>query len=561
MTNEMNRVTFFGQRRRKLITSSIAIAWLLLAGFSFQSDDTAAFEHGLALLTRAYREIGFGYATEVDASRLMRAGIRGMLSELDPYSSYVDEQDRADVEMLTTGNYSGLGISVGRRGSRFIVTDLVEQRPRSESELLIGDEILSIDSITVSPAEPDLRRLLRGASGTPVRLRIRRPGVPGVMDITAIRRDVPVRTVSVVAEPEPGILYIKVDRFTRNTAELIREALLPFSSRPLRRGIVIDLRDNPGGLLEAAVDAGSLFLPQGAVLVSTRGRRHKEITARIYRSTMNPLASDVPLAVLVNGASASASEILAGAVQDHDRGVIIGAGTFGKGLVQNVIQLDQSRSMKLTTSTYYTPSGRCIQKPFRRSGEGEAVAAAFCGDSSLFRTLNRRRALHGSGGIEPDLKVRNDSGSALMRALRSNGAVIQFVAHYINAGKLTAPPDIDESIRTAFSRHIDTLEAFRDTEAEILLQRLKEALVSEGYSDKAAQRADALETSVRAGRPDRVLNNWRALRLELQSEFARQLFDRKAFFMAGMRADEALQRALSLLKDPQAYQLAMDAEH
>ncbi len=534
---------------------------LFLTGFRGRPDDPSSIARGMSLLGRVYQEIAGNYVEPVQQTQLMKAGIKGMLSTLDPYSSFIDEQERADLDMLTFGKYGGLGISITNRASKYLISAVVDDEGQRLIPLRIGDEILRIDSIRVEGVPGlDLRRFLRGPAGSAVRIVVRRPGQAGVKNLDLTRRDIPVRGMAFSERLDNGVLYIKLDRFTHSTSSEVRDVLAPFLQSHDARGVIIDLRDNSGGLLDAAVHLLEYFAPRGSILVSTRGR-HPAYT-REYRSAETPLSTEIPLVVLVNGNSASASEIVAGAVQDLDRGVIVGTRTFGKGLVQSVLPLDGENQLKLTTSKYYTPSGRCIQKSdFGKRGPEGVLPDVGADTQQVYRTLVKRRLLRGAGGIEPDVTLADDSLHPFVRQVSQSGALLVFAAERINRLNLRTVPSMENSMRDAFRKHIDSMKTFAETDAEAASRKLLTALQDEGYGHKTVQQAEALAAGLRAARPNRVEFFWAHLARLLRKEFAFQLGGSKLRFRTTRDSDIQLQKALALLRDPASYEVALSQAH
>jgi carboxyl-terminal processing protease len=405
-------------------------------------------EDELPLTRLVLKSIQLRYVDEVRDDALDRAALTGMLSALDPYSVYVDSTDRTDLDIITTGAYGGLGVTVTTRRGRHIITAFVEDT--APGDLRLGDELLTVGGTPVAGITSEaLRRLLRGIPGTTATLRLRRPGRSDTLAVDITRRDITVRTVSFADTLDGDLLYVAVDRFPRSAGVDLRRTMDSLRARYTLRGIILDLRNNPGGMLEAAVEVSELFLPFGAPIVATKGMRG--MMEHGYTSENQPLFPDLPMAVLVNQGSASASEIVAGALQDHDRAVLVGTGTYGKGLVQNVLPLSHGASLKLTTARYYTPSGRCIQKLDYPSALSESAMAVIAADTQRsFLTLSSRRVVHGKGGIEPDLAVENDTLPPLLAGAAGDGLLLEFAARFATRHRLTTPPDVDERVREAF---------------------------------------------------------------------------------------------------------------
>lgn len=547
-------------RRRRLRTAAgLALLAPLLLGYTFL-DEATSLLRSLELFGRIASGVLSDYGERVDPENLIKAGIKGMLASLDPYTVYIDEQDRADVEMLTVGSYGGIGVSIANFRGHHVVSAFASEASKAATGLRIGDEILRIDSTVVEGAAVDLKRYLRGTPGTMLRLLVRRPGVDSAIALRVERRDVQVKGVGLVEALEDGILYIKLDRFTRSTGLELRSTLQQILGRQTVTGIVLDLRDNPGGLLDAAVEVSELFVPRGSSIVTTRGRKAQYTHA--YASDAEPLSTAVPLAVLVNRHSASASEIVAGAMQDLDRAVLVGERTFGKGLVQNVLPLGNNASLKLTTSKYYTPSGRCIQKnDYGKRGPDGVIISDPLDTSTVFHSLFRFRTLHGAGGIEPDITLSPDSSLPVLRALAQDGALIRFVAATINTRRLVSMPAMDESMRAALHEIVDTMAAIAHPPADTLYRAFVRQLERDGFPKRTLLKAQALAGAVMEGRPDPLDASWERLRPFLAAEFAMQLGGVPLRFQYTRRQDSVILRAVRVLRNPAEYQALMATGH
>ncbi|HLP28232.1 MAG TPA: S41 family peptidase, partial [Candidatus Didemnitutus sp.] len=341
-----------------------------------------------------FREVNTTYVDEVDPEDLVEVGIDAMLRHLDPYSTYMKFDETDDLDMLSTGAYVGFGISVGRRDSMLTIIDIRQDGPAKKSGIRIGDHLIAIDAVRTDTMSPQsLRPHTRGAAGSSAKLRVLRDGRKDTIEVDVRREELPVETVGHAELLPGGIGYVRLARFARGTGLAVRRALSDLQEQTDLRGFILDLRDNPGGLLDAAVDVVELFVPNNSVIVTTRGRDGNEY--RSYTSNEEPIEPTLPLAVLINERSASASEIVAGAIQDLDRGIIIGKRSYGKGLVQTMVPLPNEATLKLTTSRYFTPSGRSIQRidyRTRRAPIGEPNNAIAGADSipHVYKTSNGR---------------------------------------------------------------------------------------------------------------------------------------------------------------------------
>src|SRR5690606_16484778 len=370
-------------RRPALTLAVLALvggpSFLLGAGFFAPGDDDYfAVRKNFNIFGRLYEELAMGYVEDVDPELLMRTGIDAMLGTLDPYTVFLDEADNEDIDILLHGRYGGVGLGVDRRGGKLVVVAPFEGYSGYEQGIRAGDVIVTIDG---QPTEDmtalDARNLLRGSPGSTVALEIEREGEPGLLRFVLTRSEVHIRNVTYagwVGDPAARVGYVRLERFAQGAGAEVKEAVerLQAEAGVTRlQSLVLDLRGNPGGLLEEGVAVAGVFLPQNTIVVSMRGREAE--SERVFRTRTPPVAPTLPLVVLVDHGSASAAEIVAGALQDHDRAVVLGETTFGKGLVQVVRNLPYNTSLKITTARYFTPSGRNIQALLYSQDGGAAV--------------------------------------------------------------------------------------------------------------------------------------------------------------------------------------------
>lgn len=344
--------------------AAILAAVVFLSGFiKSDSDRYLQISKSIEVYGKVYKELTLNYVDEVDPQSLMISGIEGMLSSLDPYTVYLDKGEKDDVELMTKGKYGGIGATIGIRNGKITIVDLVEGYSAQRQGLRIGDVILKIDGKEISKEDyENLSSMVKGKPGTEISLTIQRDGEDDPLKFNLIREEVEIDNLSYYGfvPEESNNVYLKLRGFSVSAGEEIKDALLELAGKKEINSIVLDLRGNPGGLLNAAVDVTEKFINKGQTIVTVAGRDSSNL--KEYVSKEKAVAGDSRLAVLIDKNSASASEIVAGAIQDHDRGVILGEHSFGKGLVQTVIPLSHDNSLKITTARYYTPSGRCIQK-------------------------------------------------------------------------------------------------------------------------------------------------------------------------------------------------------
>jgi carboxyl-terminal processing protease len=505
------------------------------------------------LIGGVYKQVISEYVDDVSPDEILLGGIRGMLETLDPYAEFIEERENSEVDALSRGMYGGLGIKVRTRNNQHVVSYIYEN-VQTLTNLRIGDQILWIDSVSLSASGiTDLRPFLRGKPGSRVHLVVRRPGVSDSLDLVVQRRAVTLDPLAHVDLMDGGILYLKINRFTRSSADSVRNVLnRTFASHEVR-GVILDVRDNPGGLLESAVALVDQFIEPGNMIVSMRGRQPS--STREYPSREPAIDTDVPLAILVNGRSASASEIVAGAMQDLDRAVIIGQRTFGKGLVQTLVPLSHGATLKLTTSRYYIPSGRCIQRLVYRNGQASDKDA----DLSLptFRTLRLDRAVRESNGIIPDVVLAEDSLPPMLRSIHSEFALFHFVALYNNRHKPKAVPLIDGKMKAAFHAFADSLSQLGDDPLLLAARQLEEQARQYGVSKEGMQQLSNFRLQVRSLNSSFYENHWLRIARELELEFAEQLFGERERIRRDLISDPAVKAARALLADPEALESAL----
>ncbi len=554
------------KKQRHRMPRTIAAAGIIAISFlfyGFVQEDDLLFKvgKGIDLFGSIYKELSYNYVDEIDPMVLMKAGITGMLSVLDPYTVYIDEQDKSDVDILTSGQYGGVGISVRRHDGRIIVTNILDVA-REEAKLRIGDELLEVDGVDlIQNPDADLKILLRGKPGTGLSLKVKRPGLADEVRLSVTRQRIMLENVSYYSMLNDSTGYIKLDRFSRRAGEELRLALANLSATNTLKCLVLDIRDNPGGLLDAAVDVSEKFLPTGSLIVSTRGR--KSNYDRSYYCSEEPVLRYEPLVVLVNENSASASEILAGAIQDNDRGIIVGTRSYGKGLVQNVIPLSYNSSLKITTSKYYTPSGRCIQRiDYSKHKSAYEGTVANMDTVRSFSTLLLGRNVKEAGGINPDYVVNESSGNKFLSYLIKEMIVFDFITVALNSGEISDEDISDSELKKQFVDYLESSVPDSAYEVKIAFDRLRTLAKEYGYSDSEMDKLKGLEAQFTRQTMKQVEAAWPLLNQELRSELSLRLSGEKARFQKYLPYDEQLQAALNILSSRASYLAAFNVnEH
>ncbi len=455
MTAERNR--YFIRRCARGILRAAVIICIVVAPVHAQDEGVTP-----DLMTRIFKEVADKYLDEIPEEQLIQWGIDGMLSHLDPYSDFYT-LDRIDqLQSITTGEYDGIGLYMDDQDGRIIVTQLIDNSPASRAGILPGDEIVFIDGTNVTGYSlRDISALVKGRRGSAIVMGVRRIDEPEVLSFSMVREKIEIQDIPYWGVISEGIGYVGIMHFSQKAPGELVQALDELKRRRIS-ALILDLRGNPGGLLSSAVGIADLFAKKGDLIVTTRGR--KTAYSNEHRARKDPLFPHLSLVVLVNKSSASAAEIVAGAIQDLDLGLVLGSRTFGKGLVQTVLYPSGSSAMKLTTAKYYTPSGRCIQgQEYKREPAGLVTIPASSRDE-IFYTSNGR-LVYGGGGILPDIEIPEQSWSKEVIYLRKRSMFLKFATHYVATHpKLPVIVDINMEIKREF------FEFLREEKAQIPIQ-------------------------------------------------------------------------------------------
>lgn len=446
---------------------------LLFSGF-FPGEDDVYFQisKNIDLFGKVYKEISLNYVDNINPEQFMRAGIEGMLNTLDPYTIFIDGDKKDEIDLITNGKYGGVGISIGVRGNSVTVVEVLDGYSAQRQGIRIGDEIIAADSVKITPENiDDVSKLVKGEPGTPVNLTIVRNEERDTINFNLIREEVIVKNLTYYGfMPEnSNNVYLKLSSFSRSAASEVLDALKELKAKKEIKSIVLDLRGNPGGLLDVAADICDKFLPKGDLIVTTKGRDDANINH--YYADQEPIVGKSRLVVLINSGSASASEIVAGAIQDHDRGVIVGTKSYGKGLVQTITPLSYNSSLKITTAKYYTPSGRCIQK-INYAENNKVIANADSILNSKYLTDNKR-PVYGAGGISPDSTVEYKIEGDVTRNLLAKGLFFKYADHYYYNNPDQSFSSIkDEKLFTGFEKYLKDENFEYSSDAEKAVNKL-----------------------------------------------------------------------------------------
>ncbi len=540
--------------RKAQKASLVILSVILFSGF-FPSDTDIYYRISKSIETfgKIYKEISLNYVDKINPEEFIVSGVKGMLSQLDPYTAYIDSKEQRDLEIITSGKYGGIGLSVSFDDNKVTVIELMEGYSAHRQGVRIGDIITKINDTPVDGNTQEYMSVIqKGEPGTTVQLTVKREGVDEPLRFELVREEIEIVNVSYYGFiPENSQnAYIKLSGFSRTAGDEIKKAIEQLSSRKEIRSVVLDLRGNPGGLLEAAVDVSEKFLKKGAKIVSVIGR--DSTVKKEYFSKEEPIAGKYPVAVLVDNGSASASEIVAGAIQDNDRGIIIGETTFGKGLVQSVIPLSDNTSLKMTTARYYTPSGRCIQK-VSYSDKNKVFENPTVNGKTGYFTLNRRKVFS-AGGFVPDSTTEEGVIPQIKMRLLADGMFFKFATHYFNTHPgLTEKQMNKERIYDEFVNYIQSGKFLITQRSARLIDQLKKILKEGGYPDKIASELEQVSQEIDKAKTTELYKHKDEIYSELRDELLIRIHGRTGMIKESVKNDRTFTTALNMLNDKVQY--------
>jgi carboxyl-terminal processing protease len=532
----------------------VGLVILVFSGF-FPGKEDIYFEitKNIDLFSKVYKEISFNYVDNVDPELFMRAGIAGMLNSLDPYTIFVDENKKDEIELITNGKYGGIGVTIGVRGDKITIVEVLDGYSAQRQGLRVGDIIIEAGGVKLSPENVDnMSTLVKGEPGTSVELKVVRNEDKDTVKFNVMREEVVVKNIAYYGfYPESsGNAYIKLTNFSRSAGDEVKRALKELKAKREVESLILDLRGNPGGLLDVAVDIADKFLPKDLLIVTTKGR--DESSTKKYYSVQEPMVGKSRLVVLINDGTASASEIVAGAIQDHDRGVILGTKSFGKGLVQTITPLNFNTSLKITTAKYYTPSGRCIQK-IDYSKKNNVIADVDSIISGSFLTDNKR-VVYSAGGISPDTLVEFEIQGEITKDLMAKGMFFRFADYYyysnqnLNYNKINS-----ESVYSEFNKYLDLQKYYYKSEAEKQVEKLmadvKTKKLESGLSAELAkikEQFEKLDNSEMKVYKDEIIR-------EIRGELALRYLGAGGKVEELLKYDDQFQAALKIATNDKSY--------
>lgn len=509
----------------------------------------------IEIFTNLYKELNTNYVNELDPSKLMRTGVEAMLTSLDPYTNYISESDIEGYRFITEGKYNGVGASFDKTGDEVLVTEIFEKSPAQKGGLKAGDRIIAVDGKNAKgKSVEEVGDALKGAGGSSVELTVSRMQTDG--NFKTIRVKLNRDEITEQNVPYSGLVgehvgYIVLTTFTREAGDNVRKAFLDLRAKdPQLKGVILDLRNNGGGLLNEAVNICNIWLPKDQLVVATKG---KVIEWDRSFKTLNPSDDEqMPLTVLVNKGSASASEIVSGTLQDCDRAVIMGQRSYGKGLVQNIYDIGYNSKLKITTAKYYTPSGRCIQAVKYENGKHVDIPDTL---RAAFKTKAGRSVLDG-GGIKPDVLLSRSDDFGLMHALKEKFVLLDFVTKYSlthDSASVGAPENFHYTDFDAFMGFLSTHNFQYESESEKYLKKLREEIVKEKSDETLAPEITALENKIKSEKKNDLMRHKNAILHEIEKLIVARYFFERGTIQTNLRNDDEIKSAVALFNDATRY--------
>ena len=542
------------KRKHLVIVFLVAIGIVASLSAFKQTDKHFEISKNMEIFATVYRDVNNLYVDELNPSKIMTIGIDAMLESLDPYTNYIPEDNIEDFRTQLTGQYGGIGAVIGERNKKVIILMPYENFPANKAGLQIGDEIISVDGVaTTGKNTSDVSKLLRGQAETPVKVKIKRFNQEQTFDVMLVRQKIKISNVPYYGMINSNTGYIKLSDFTHDASVEVRKALVELKKKEATQ-IILDLRGNPGGLLNEAVNVSNIFIPKDKLVVSTKGKVSE--WNKKYITEAAPDDINIPLVVLVSGRSASAAEIVAGVIQDYDRGIVIGQRSYGKGLVQTTRELPYNSQIKITTAKYYTPSGRCIQAIdyTNRNADG-SVAKIPDSLKVAFKTQNNRLVYDG-GGVTPDLPITLDSIASITISLVTKSLIFDYATAYhanhpsIGDAKVFNLTDKDYQDFVSWLKGKDYTYT---TKVEKTLDEMTRQAKQERYYDAMQGQLDELKKVITKDKENDLVKFEAQIKEYLEEDIASRYYLQKGIIEASFDNDEDIQAALDVFNNKTKY--------
>ena len=528
----------------------LVLLFFPILSYAQEKQNNFEISKSIDIYNNVLRYLNMNYVDEINPAELNEIAINAMLKELDPYTVFIPESEIEDVRLLTMGEYGGIGAIIQYYDDNVHISEPYENFPAHKAGLLPGDAILEINGVnTEKKTVSEVSELLKGQPGSQLTLKIRREGEKNIITKTLTREKIKIDNIPYYTVLDGGIAYIILNQFTKDAAKELKEAFLKMKSENELKGVVIDLRGNGGGLLNEAIDIVNIFVPKNKLVVYTQGKTPDQ--NRNYYTKYEAEDTEIPLAILVNESSASASEIVSGSIQDFDRGVIVGQRTFGKGLVQNILPMTYNTQMKVTVSKYYIPSKRCIQEiDYSKKTKNDTLAK----NDTLgpeFKTANGRIVYEGHG-IQPDVKIEPEILSTITVHLYAQNMIFKYANKFYREHKTIAPPEefeITDDIYNDFVNFVEEQDFSYTSESEKDFEELIKTAKLEGYYDNIKEQLDVLEKELRSHKDNDLINNKEEISEILKMEIVGRYYFQKGKIISSLKDDPELNRAVEILLD------------
>lgn len=552
---------------RKFFKSYWLVVLLMVAGatcfLSFKSGDDRSFQlaKNLDIFNSIVKELDMFYVDTLNPDKTVREGIDAMLYSLDPYTEYYPEDDQSELEQMLKNSYGGIGsiITWNAKLKRSMIAEPYEGMPAAVVGLKAGDILMEIDGKDLmGKNNQEISEMLRGQVGTSFKLKVQRPGTEKPLEFDIVRRSIQLPLIPYYTMLDNNIGYINLSTFSGNPSKEFKQAFLDLKKQGIT-SLVIDLRNNGGGLLDEAIEIANFFLPRGKTLVTTKGKIKQ--ASNTYKTLREPLDLEIPLAVLVNGGTASSSEILAGSLQDLDRAVIIGTRTFGKGLVQTTRPLPYGGTMKLTTSKYYIPSGRCVQAiDYKHRNEDGSVGRIPDSLTTVFHTAAGREVRDG-GGVTPDIDVKQEKLPNILFYLVNDNLIFHYATDYcLKHPTIPAPEQfrLTDADYEEFKAQVKAADFKYDQQTEKMLKSLKEMAEFEGYLTGASEEFKALEQKLTHNLDHDLDHFSKDIKSMLSVEIIKRYYYQRGGIIEQLKDDDDLKEAVKVLTDGEKYRKMLE---
>lgn len=541
-------------KKFKLLIIAALISGYAIISYSFV-DNYFEVSKNLDIFATLFRELNIYYVDETNPGDLMKKGIDDMLESLDPYTNYIPESEIEDYRYMTTGQYGGIGALIRQQGDYVVVSEPYEGFPAQKADLRAGDRIVKINDIdTKGKKTEDISKYLKGQASTTLKLTIEREGEKKLIEKVISREEIKIKSVPYSGMLTKEIGYIKLTGFTENAATEVKTALLDLKKNPELKSIILDLRGNPGGLLKEAVDIVNIFVEKGTDVVSTRGK--VKDWDKVHKALNAPVDLNIPVAVIVDRGSASASEIVSGSIQDLDRGVVVGQRSYGKGLVQQTRPLSYNAQLKVTVAKYYTPSGRCIQAlDYSHRNEDGSVAKVPDSLITAFKTKNGRIVYDG-GGVAPDITVEAQKYSSILASLVTKNLIFDYATKYRASHPAIAPAKefkLTDAEYDAFLDYLNGKDYDYTTKTEKTIEELKADAKDDKNFDAISADIEALRSKIIHNKKEDLVKYGPEIRQFLEEEIASRYYFQNGRLEASFKDDRELKESVTLLNDENRY--------